>query len=186
MYFVQYTGNEYRHWITNGVLIWYFYATDNFSKKMGRISSVDCFLLTVLKQLQFWSVICIIPHTHRKCCSSSQLNRVQHRLAAVCPPVARQCRDLRRQADRRYLAKQNAEVVQYNSVLDKLGSSFHVFSLSFPFHSSFPFLENAICPFDSAPCFLMCLRKPAARPFYVSSKRGGSTTCCRRRQSRLE
>ena len=39
-----------------------------------------------------------------------------------------------------------------------------------------PFLENAKCPLDSASCFLKCLIKPAASPFYVSSEWGDQPT----------
>ena len=70
------------------------------------------------------------------------------------------------------IAKWNAEVVQYNSTLDKLGRSCHVFHSHTLLESVKPFLENAKCPLDSASCFLMCLIKPAANPFYVSSERG--------------
>ena len=74
------------------------------------------------------------------------------------------------------IAKQNAEVVQYNSTLDKPGLSCHVFHSHTRLESVKPFLENAKCPLDSASCFLMCLIKPAASPFYVSSEWGDQPT----------
>ena len=63
---------------------------------MGRISSFHSFLLTMLKQLQFWSVIyIIIPHTHRKCCSSCCHLSC---FSSPYPSHRQQCRDLRRPA----------------------------------------------------------------------------------------